>query len=144
MFFLASLLGRYHALAFWFGYYIPNIISVFFHHSVRSSAYPSLPHSTLKVGTHFTLGKVSIHQEAVHHVVLCQTQSSSVVTPPEAEHHLPSSFCTRVTGSTLCYYVSISVYQDHFILNFVEKFLMHPSMNLLSSVGFHLQPCSKG
>ena len=51
-------------------------------------------HSTLKVGTHFTLGKVSIHQEAVHHVLPCRTQIYSIVTPLEVKYYLPSSFCT--------------------------------------------------
>ena len=94
-------------------------------HFVRSSTYPSLLHSTLKGGTHFTLGKVSVHLEAVHHVVPCRTQRYSVVTPPEVEHHPPSSFCTLcietfctgVTGSILCYWYSmypsrVTRYQD--------------------------------
>ena len=72
---------------------------------VKSSTYPSLLHSTLKVGTHFTLGKVSIHQEFVHHVIPCRTQISSAVTPPEVEYYLPSSFCTG--GSMLDIYWSI-------------------------------------
>ena len=84
-------------------------------HSVRSSTYPGLPHSTLKVGTYFTLGKVSVHQEAVLHVVSCRTQWSSVVTPPEAEHPSPSAFhtlcietfCIGVTSSFLCYWSSM-------------------------------------
>ena len=83
--YLANPFGRYHILAFWFEYYIPNIILVSQHLLwvclLRSSTYPSLLHSTLKVGIHFTLGKVSIHHEAIHHVVLCRTQISSVVTP---------------------------------------------------------------
>ena len=112
IFYLANPFGRYHILAFWFEYYIPNIILVFFRHNilpwvrlVRSSTYPSLLHSTLKVGTHFTLSKVSIHHEAIHHVIPCQTQISSIVTPPEVEYHLPSSFCTG--GSMLDIYWSI-------------------------------------
>ena len=67
--------------------------------------------STLKVGTHFTLGKVLVHQEAIHHVIPCRTHISSVVTPPEAQHHLPFAFCTGVTVSILFYYVSILGYQ---------------------------------
>ena len=35
-------------------------------------------------------------------------------------------------------------YHDPFILNFVEKFILHPYVRLLSSICFHIQPCSKG
>ena len=58
-------------------------------HPMRSLTYPSLLHSTLKVGTHFTLGKALVHQEVIHPVVQCRTQRSSVVTPPKIEHHPP-------------------------------------------------------
>ena len=101
IFYLENPFGRYHIISFWFEYH--NIFYEFV--NVRSSTYPSLLHSTLKVGTQFTLGKVSIHQEVVHHVIPCQTQISSVVTPPEVEYHLPSSFCTY--GSMLDIYWSI-------------------------------------
>ena len=109
IFYLANPFVRYHILAFWFEYYIPNIILVSQHLLwvclLRSSTYSSLLHSTLKVGTHFTLGKVLIHHKAIHHVVPCRTQISFVVTPPEVEYHLPSSFCTG--GSMLDIYWSV-------------------------------------
>ena len=126
-------------------------------HHVRSLTYPNLLNSTFKVGSHFTLGKALVHQEVVHPVIPCRTQRSSAVTPPEAEHHPPftcctlciETFCTGVTGSILCYWSSmypsqVTRYQDPFILNFVEKFLLHPYVILSSSIGFHLQPCRKG
>ena len=34
IFYLANPFGRYHILVFWFEYYIPNIILVFFHHNI--------------------------------------------------------------------------------------------------------------
>ena len=65
--------------------------------------------------SHFTLGKFSIHHEAIHHVVLCRTQISSVVTPPEVEYHLPSSFYTG--GSMLDIYLSIEYVMSQSILS---------------------------
>ena len=126
-------------------------------HYVRSSTYPSLLHSTLKVRTHFTLGKFLIKQGVVHPVVSCRTRESSAVTPIEEENHPPSGWCTLciktictgVIGSILCYWYSmymsqVTRYQDPFILNFVENFILHPSVSLLYPIGLHLQPCSKG
>ena len=74
-----------------------------------------------------------------------------------SERHPPSTSCTiyigtfyiGVTSSLLCCwypvcYLSRSLDTNILHLKLCWNSLLHPSMSVLSSIGFHLQPCSKG